>query len=617
MSPDNWLISPQLILGGVLSLWACGQDSDFFTENFAVYVCIDGLTDGEGSIQVGDYHFLQVGTDITATKEMTEYEFGLSQFQGQTGRFAIRHYNSADKYMLNIDDVKLDLMMQTYPTLPEDLTVTPSSTTAHVTWTDTDDEVWNLRYRIFTPSLKESYSWDFESEESRAEWTSIDKDGDGNNWFPSDAHGNPHGGQYSMESDSYDYPSSRELNPDNWLISPKVTLGGTLSLWANSWHGNYPDNFAVYVLTGTYDNANFNPNAWVKVGEDHQPTNWQKYTYDLTSFAEQEGHFAIRHYNSYDNWGLLIDDIALEIPGDAPAEWAVADGLTTTSHTLENLTPETTYEVQVQASNERAGSQWTESVVFTTTAGPIDITLYDAADNGETISDNDGQLVNVTISGRKFYKGGLWNSLCLPFDFTIEGSPLEDATIMVLDGSASSFDAATGSLTLSFTDYSEPVFAAGTTCLVRWNDASPSEVENLVFSGAVIKDVAPLATTSSDGAVTFAGHYSPITTGPDNTLLYLGSGNTLYWPDDQMTFGALRATFRLNDGLACGEPGFSGQVSLFVLQFSDGSETGIPLTHYQSPLTTDVWYTIDGRKLSGKPAVKGVYINNGRKAVIK
>ena len=29
------------------------------------------------------------------------------------------------------------------------------------------------------------------------------------------------------------------------------------------------------------------------------------------------------------------------------------------------------------------------------------------------------------------------------------------------------------------------------------------------------------------------------------------------------------------------------------------------------------WYTIDGRKLSGKPAVKGIYINNGKKVVVK
>ena len=29
------------------------------------------------------------------------------------------------------------------------------------------------------------------------------------------------------------------------------------------------------------------------------------------------------------------------------------------------------------------------------------------------------------------------------------------------------------------------------------------------------------------------------------------------------------------------------------------------------------WYTLDGRKLIGKPTQKGVYIVNGRKVVIK
>jgi hypothetical protein len=30
----------------------------------------------------------------------------------------------------------------------------------------------------------------------------------------------------------------------------------------------------------------------------------------------------------------------------------------------------------------------------------------------------------------------------------------------------------------------------------------------------------------------------------------------------------------------------------------------------------DGWYSIDGRKLNGKPAKKGIYINNGKKAII-
>ena len=29
------------------------------------------------------------------------------------------------------------------------------------------------------------------------------------------------------------------------------------------------------------------------------------------------------------------------------------------------------------------------------------------------------------------------------------------------------------------------------------------------------------------------------------------------------------------------------------------------------------WYTLDGRKLNGMPTKKGIYINNGRKVIIK
>ena len=32
---------------------------------------------------------------------------------------------------------------------------------------------------------------------------------------------------------------------------------------------------------------------------------------------------------------------------------------------------------------------------------------------------------------------------------------------------------------------------------------------------------------------------------------------------------------------------------------------------------SDAWYTLDGRKLQGKPTKSGIYVNNGRKVVIK
>jgi hypothetical protein len=32
---------------------------------------------------------------------------------------------------------------------------------------------------------------------------------------------------------------------------------------------------------------------------------------------------------------------------------------------------------------------------------------------------------------------------------------------------------------------------------------------------------------------------------------------------------------------------------------------------------SDAWYTLDGRKLNGKPVKSGVYIYNGKKAVVR
>ena len=54
-----------------------------------------------------------------------------------------------------------------------------------------------------------------------------------------------------------------------------------------------------------------------------------------------------------------------------------------------------------------------------------------------------------------------------------------------------------------------------------------------------------------------------------------------------------------------------------VLVVDPNSTTGIsPVTRQPSSLT-DAWYTLDGRKLTGKPARKGIYIFNGKKVVIK
>lgn len=969
LSPDNWLISPEVTLGGTLSLWACGQDDTYCHEIFAVYVSVDGMTNGVGSELVGGGHFIQVGTDITTTGDMIMYAFNLKQFEGTTGRFAIRHYKTTDEFILNIDDIELDTDKEYIPdpTTPTNLTVALAATTANVTWDGAEGDKWNLRYKVINPNETVNLLWDLTEDnyESLTEdWTVEDRDGDGNNWGFAYSYYDPNGTGDPDEkvgfcSDSYTQ-NDGPLSPNNWLISPELPLGGTFTFYAQN--DSYPaDVLGVYVIT---DEGTF------QIGVDFTPPKdeWEKYSFDTKAYKGQVGKIAIVHHNCTDGWHVYVCYISYIKEGDYPATWTEVNGLATTSCTLTDLDPETKYEVQVQAYNQKGESTWTGSIFTTTkltdvteigsgteadpyiittiaqmqtlatkmnnttnhehfvgvhfalgndldfsgetfttiatgagvkyyfsgtfdgrghtisginfdsgTSGrrgifglvrnggtvknltlksstikggdatggivgrlmagclvenchvesdvtvtginyaggvvgynlggtiracssaanvsgsyyiggitgacdpgstvencfyyggsitgtnvgaivgiethpintlpnynylgnlyyttanikgvdgsdkdgaergykiisgtddltfkynnndgsiiryddycitkigdglyykgvyygkangsvnivasipsgtitkletdngtltgsfnaykltfadadatitaivadePIDVTLYDndtdaTEENASIISANDEQYANVTLSGRTLYKDGCWNTLCLPFDFVIEGSSLEDATIMVLDGEGSSFDNETGTLTLNFTDYTETVFTAGTACIVKW--ASGSDIENPVFNGAVIKNVQPAATSSSDNAVTFVGLYSPkaFTAEGDKTILYLGADDKLHYPNGEMTIYAFRSYFQLNNGLVCGEPDQSGGVNAFVLNFGHGNETAISLITYPSSLTFDAWYTIDGRKLIGKPTTKGIYINNGRKVVIK
>ena len=118
--------------------------------------------------------------------------------------------------------------------------------------------------------------------------------------------------------------------------------------------------------------------------------------------------------------------------------------------------------------------------------------------------------------------------------------------------------------------------------------------------------------------VDFVGTYSPVSiAGEDRSVLYLGDNSTLYYPNAAKTIGAFRAYFQLKQGLTAGS---QSAVRAFVLNFGDDSNaTGIISVHDSGFMVngSDAWYSLDGRKLSGKPTQRGIYINNGKKVVIK
>ena len=249
-------------------------------------------------------------------------------------------------------------------------------------------------------------------------------------------------------------------------------------------------------------------------------------------------------------------------------------------------------------------------------ASSIAITLADNADNGTTISSANGYVADVTLADRTLYKDGAWNTICLPFDVdNFTGTPLEGATVKTL----ASTDFSGGTLTMNFSD-DVTTIEAGKPYIVKW--ANGTDIVNPVFNGVTISD-AP-ANVSTD-YVDFVGTYSPVsiyTAGKTN--LYLGAGNKLYYPTaSDFKVNAFRGYFQLK-GLTASESSNSNQASVraFKLNFGDDEATGIVSAEANSSLFTlhsslSEWYTLDGRKLQGKPTQRGIYINNGKKVAIK
>ena len=240
--------------------------------------------------------------------------------------------------------------------------------------------------------------------------------------------------------------------------------------------------------------------------------------------------------------------------------------------------------------------------------------LRDGADNSTAIEllaqvPEAFKPFKVSLAGRTLYKDGNWNTLCLPFNVdNFEGTPFKDATVKTL----SSSEFSNGTLTLNFSDAT--AIAAGMPYIVKWD--SGDNVENPVFENVTIKGDSNTPTATD--AVTFQGLYSPLSiTAEDNTMLYMGAGNTLYYPNGEMTIGAFRAYFRLANGITAGDLS-SAQGAMIVLNFDGEETTGIEnLNPAHASESEGSWFTLDGRRINGKPSQRGIYINNGKKVVIK
>ena len=153
---------------------------------------------------------------------------------------------------------------------------------------------------------------DFEGNTLPFGWTTIDADGDGHVW----EHNSAHNTFYQTHSGSGAAVSLAKLDgvalsPDDWLVSPPVTLIGntTLSFWRMVAFFNYC-HYGVYISTTSATD----PSAFTQLFEETPVSStyaWHERTVDLSAYTGSTVYIAFRHYNNTNLIGVAIDDVVL------------------------------------------------------------------------------------------------------------------------------------------------------------------------------------------------------------------------------------------------------------------------------------------------------------------
>ena len=247
--------------------------------------------------------------------------------------------------------------------------------------------------------------------------------------------------------------------------------------------------------------------------------------------------------------------------------------------------------------------------------------LANIGNNSSQVDDYDGMKLPVALLDRTLYKDGEWNTLCLPFNIALQDSPLDGAVARPLTSASISGS----TLNLTFGD-AVTTLQAGTPYIIKWAKADnyvDDDAHNIVspvFSGVTIDKTERSYDngTSGDLRLRFLGTCaSQSFDAEDKSILFMGDDDKLYYPQADASIGAQRAYFKIGeDGARANSRG----ITAFNIDFGDGETTGIREIHNAQGTMhnqNDIWYSLNGSRLNGKPSRAGVYINNGNMIVIK
>ena len=354
----------------------------------------------------------------------------------------------------------------------------------------------------------------------------------------------------------------------------------------------------------------------ITIGQNLWITLTEKGSYPMVACENDEVNNRWVYQGSWYNTGF--SDRGFMIRGYIESEGINPDAVTWTyamstgkSRPLTGLAPATNYVVQVQGVYSEGSSEWA-SQTFTTLENVI---LADnATDNSSTIATYDKQRVSITLSGRTLYKDGEWNTICLPFDLVLDGSPLENATAKTL------IDASMTNTTVSMT-FGNPVdeLKAGTPYIIKWDndEGTEADITDPVFDAVIVdSDTDDNRTISlADGCVKFIGYYDAFgITAANDDIYYMTADNKLKHTAKTRTLNACRAYFQFSENIV-------STAREFVLDFGEGgTTTAIDFEVNMEGAANDrAIYDLQGRKVSlrNQQPGKGLYIREGQKVIVK
>ena len=264
----------------------------------------------------------------------------------------------------------------------------------------------------------------------------------------------------------------------------------------------------------------------------------------------------------------------------------------------------------VTIGENKDNSDWTgsaQSVIITGTGKAVletmtvaysklsSIGLDESKDNAETISGNADKTVNVNLT--RTLKADVWNTFCVPFDVTVEGSPLEGATIKQIASVTEKDDGAV----INFVD-APATLEAGNAYLVRTTTA----IVNPTFNGVTVKNVTP-TNCSGNEKYQLIGIYNPLNIDASlyGKVFGINNQDKLAKVKENTSIKGMRAYFLLANSATAAKLNFGGEL------------TGIDAVDNGEAVMTGKVYNLNGQYVGNslEGLKKGVYVVNGKKVL--